>query len=209
MKIVSTSDVPLDELRRFAAGLGPDFESEVDPSQISLRSVDPPSWVNLLADSGWWTALLGASAALYVAELIKEAAKETWRNRGKAIVAAKASGNRLRELAVAIAAWRSQRSALTTLGIGFPVPSEFFSTKLALEGSDPDELAVQLALFIHHLPAVAQLIAEQGLADGSAATGVFLQLREDGALLVSWHDRYTLQVHERTLELRMSNRKDR
>ena len=108
---------------------------------------------------------------------------------------------------VAIAAWRSQRSALTTLGIGLPVPSEFFSTRLVLEGSDPEELAVQLALFIHHLPAVVQLIAEQGLADGNAATGVFLQLREDGALLVSWHDRHTLQVHECALELPVSNQK--
>jgi hypothetical protein len=44
------------------------------------------------------------------------------------------------------------------------------------------------------------LIAEQGLAGDRVATGLFLSLRDDGALLVSWHDRLTLEIHEHILE---------
>jgi hypothetical protein len=202
MKIVSTSDVPLEGLRRFAAKLDPDLEPEVDQRQVFLRSVEPPSWVALLAEASWWQQVLGGAATLYVAELIKEAAKETWRNRAKTIAVAKDSVARLWELAEAIVSWRREQSALTTLGIGLPVPNQFFSTKLVLEGSNASELVAELALFAHHMPALAGLIAEHGLAKDNAATGVSLRLRNDGALLVSWHDPHTLRIQEHTLELR-------
>jgi hypothetical protein len=119
-EIVSTSDVPLGALYRVASKLGPEFEVAVDESQVSLRSNDPPSWVTFLAEASWWTQLLSAYAALYVAELVKEAAKETWRSRQKALIIAKAAGNRLRQLADSIADLRSRLSAPTTLGIGLP-----------------------------------------------------------------------------------------
>ena len=206
MKVISTSDVPLSALRSLADELGEEFELEVDESQVFLRSTDPPSWVTFLAEASWWNKLLGAYAALYVAELVKEAAKETWRSRGKALVAAKSAGHQLRRLAASVAELRSRLSGPTTLGLGLPVPDELFSTRLTLDGTDPDELAIQIALFIHHLPALSQLISTHALADGNAGTGVFLRLRDDGALLVSWHDRHTLKIHEHVLEMRVSGR---
>jgi hypothetical protein len=201
MQIVSTSDVPLPLLHQWASGLDPGFEAAVDQGQVHLRSTDAPSWVTFLAEASWWSKLLAAYAALYVAEIVKEAGKDTWRNRAKALSAAKTAGNRLRELADAVADLRRRVGAPTTLGIGLPVPNEFFSTRLTLEGTDSDELVPQLALFIHHLPALSRFIAEQGLADGRVATGLFLRLRDDGALLVSWHDRLTLEIHEHVLEV--------
>ena len=164
--------------------------------------MEAPSWVTFLAEASWWAKLLGAYAALYVAEIVKEAAKDTWRNRAKALSAAKTAGNRLRDFADAVADMRRRVGVPTTLGIGLPVPNEFFSTRLALEGTDSDELLAQLALFIHHLPALSRFISEHGLTDGRAATGVFLRLRDDSALLISWHDLKTLETHEHVLEVR-------
>jgi hypothetical protein len=201
MKIVSTSDIPLEALREWATELNPEFEAAVDQGQVHLRSIEAPSWVTLLAEASWWTKLLAAYTALYVAEIVKEAAKDTWRNRAKALSAAKIAGNRLRDLADAFADLRRRVGAPTTLGIGLPVPNEFFSTQLTLEGTDSDELLPQLALFIHHLPALSRFISEHGLTDGRVATGVFLRLRDDGDLLISWHDRRSLEIHEHVLDV--------
>src|SRR5688500_6001625 len=103
MRIISTADVPLDSVRDLASDLGTDIPTEVDESQIFMRSTEPPSWVSLLADADMWVKLLGAYAALFVAELVKEAAKDTWRNRGKAVAAAILVRGQLRRLATAIA----------------------------------------------------------------------------------------------------------
>jgi hypothetical protein len=203
MRIVSTSDVPLQDLEEFAGQLRPGLDAEVDTRQVSFRSVDPPSFVTFLAEAPWWVQALAMYAGLYVTELVKEAAKETWRQRGKALVVPKVAGDQLRRLAGAIAALRTRLSDKTTIGVGLPQPSEFFPTRLALEGEDPELVAVQLALFIHHLPALSEFISMHGLAEsGKVATGVFLNLQDDGSLLISWHDSDTLQVREYTLKLR-------
>lgn len=202
MQIVSTSDVPLSLLHEWASELDAGFETAVDQGQVHLRSTEAPSWVTFLAEASWWSQLLAAYAALYVAEIVKEAAKDTWRGRAKALGAAKGAGSRLWELAKAVADLRRRVGAPTTLSIGLPVPNEFFGTRLTLEGSEPDELLPQLALFVHHLPALSRFISEAGLADGRVATGLSLRLRDDGALLVSWHDRQTLDIHEHVLDVR-------
>jgi hypothetical protein len=204
MKVVLTSDVSLPELRHFSNELRTELQVEVEDSQIFLRSAEPPSWVALLANADWWVKGLAAYAALFVAELVKEGAKETWRQRGKALAAATLVGGQLRRLGGAIAALRGRLSARTTIGIGLPVPNDYFTTRLALEGDEPDLLCAQLALFVHHLPALKQLLATHGIAEGGAATGVFLSLQDDGSLLVSWHEAETLKVREHVLPLRQA-----
>lgn len=203
MRIISTADVSLDSVRELANDLGTELPTEVDESQIFMRSTEPPSWVSLLADADVWVKLLGAYAALFVAELVKEAAKDTWRNRGKAVAGAGAIlvRGQLRRLATAIAALRKRLSQRTSIGVGLPVPNDYFSTRLALEGGDPDLLCAQLALFVHHLPAISALVEEHGLAEGGAATGLFLALQDDGSILVSWHDPKTLEIRRKILSL--------
>jgi hypothetical protein len=39
------------------------------------------------------------------------------------------------------------------------------SVRLALEREDPDALVVQLALFVHDLPALSEFVATHGLAE--------------------------------------------
>jgi len=201
MRIISTADVSLDSVRDLASDLGNELPTEVDESQIFRRSTEPPSWVALLADADMWVKLLGAYAALFVAEVVKEAAKDTWRNRGKAVAGAILVRGQLRRLASAIAALRKRLSQRTSIGVGLPVPNDYFSTRLALEGDDPDLLCAQLALFVHHLPAISALVEEHRLAEGGAATGLFLALQDDGSILVSWHDPKTLEIREKLLSL--------
>src|SRR5688572_5048220 len=76
MRVVSSSDVSLLELRHFSNELRTELQVEVEDNQIFLRSAEPPSWVALLANADWWVKGLAAYAALFVAELVKEGAKE-------------------------------------------------------------------------------------------------------------------------------------
>ena len=71
MQIISTSDVSLTLLHQWASELDSGFEAAVDQGQVHLRSTEAPSWVTFLAEASWWTKLLAAYAALYVAEIVK------------------------------------------------------------------------------------------------------------------------------------------
>jgi hypothetical protein len=51
-----------------------------------------------------------------------------------------------------------------------------------------DELAVQIAAFVHHLPALQALIRDEGLTRSTIATGIQLELQPDLSLKASWQD---------------------
>ena len=81
MKALATSDIDPNLLEALRAELAPDIELAIDERSIAMRSVEPPSWIQFFAEAPWWAQALGAYAAVYVAELVKEAGKETWKQR--------------------------------------------------------------------------------------------------------------------------------
>ena len=83
MRALFTSDISLTTLQAVSAELSGDFQLEVDESQIFLRSAEPPSWVTFIAEADWWVKAMAAYAALYIAEIVKEAGKDSWKNRAK------------------------------------------------------------------------------------------------------------------------------
>lgn len=203
MKAVSTGDIDLSVLRETAEELGPEIELEVSDRQIFLKSAEPPSWVTFLADADWWVQAGAAYAALYVAEIIKEAAKESWKNRAKVIsTGVAATGNLMQKFASSLAALRERLGPRTRLEVGLPFPEEYWSTRLEISGSDVAEIALQLALFVHHIPALQALISKQGLDSSSVAAGLRLNLLSDGSLEVSWQDGQTLHRQQRVIPLR-------
>lgn len=201
MRALSTSDVPLETLRELSSELSPDLELEVSESQVVLLSAEPPSWVTFLAEADWWIKPLAAYAALYVAEIVKEAAKDTWKNRGKVIAAVISASNGIKKLATGIAKLRQKLSSNTTIRIALPIQDDYSATRLELLGSDPDDLALQIALFVHHLPGLTALIQSEGL-DGSRVLGaIFLKILPDASLEVSWMDKDSFATQRRVLPL--------
>lgn len=83
MRAYSTSDIPLENLQRFSAELRPDFDIQVDERQMFCKGGVPPSWVVFFTNADWLIKLLGLCAGLNVAEIVKEAGKDTWKNRKK------------------------------------------------------------------------------------------------------------------------------
>jgi hypothetical protein len=173
----------------------------VDEEQVFLLSGDPPSFVTFLAHADWWVRLLAGYAALYVAELVKEAAKDTWKNRARTMSIVKAAGNRIRRFAEGVGQLRGRLSPRTAIAVGLPTPTPFDSTRLTLQGSDTDELALQLSLFVHHLPAVGAFIEAEGLDRERVATAIILKLLDDGSLEVWWQDNDTFEERTHTIRL--------
>src|SRR5688572_16624885 len=92
--ILSTGDIPLETLESVFAEGSTAGLIEVDESQYFFKSVEPPSWVQLIASIEAWQALLGAGLSVYVSSLLAEAGKETWKDR-KDIYKAIGSGSQM------------------------------------------------------------------------------------------------------------------
>ncbi len=201
MKVQSTSDVSLEMLYELRTELSPDLELAVDERQIHLKSVESPSWITFLAEADWWVKIFAVYSALYVAELVKEAAKDTWKNRGRALSAVTATASEIKKLASGIARLRQRLSPKTRIRIALPIPSDYFSTSLELVGSEADELALHIALFVYHLPALMALIESEGLGKGRLLGAVQLKLLQNASLEVSWIDAQSTSRRRTVLSL--------
>ncbi|HEX6284826.1 MAG TPA: hypothetical protein VFZ71_08125, partial [Pyrinomonadaceae bacterium] len=138
-------------------------------------------------------------AALYVAEIVKEAGKDTWKHRAKALSAAVAAANLIKRFGTALASLRRRLPSRTRIEIALPIPDDYFCTRVELIGTDADDLAIQTALFVHHLPALVELMRDEQLDRRNVAGGISLTLLPDASLHVRWQDSDTLREHTRTV----------
>jgi len=202
MRALATSDVPVDALKELSRDLGPDFELAVDDRQIFLKSAAAPSWVTFLASADWWVHVLAAYSAIYIAEIVREAGKQTWKDRARAVAVGVAAGKGIKKLASSLVRFRERLLPQTRLRIALPVPDDYFATSLELLGSDPIDLEIQAALFVHYLPALTTLIQSEQLERGRALAGITLKVLTDASLEVSWVDKKSFAQQRRTLPLK-------
>jgi hypothetical protein len=202
MLVKWTQDVSLDDLRNLGTEFGNDFGIEIDETPRTYKGGTVlPSFVRLYADANWLVQLFGVYAALYVKTIVQEAAKDTWKNRSKIISAAVGAGDRIKQFAVSLARLRKSLAPKTCIEIALPYPDDFDGTILEIVGTDADELAVQLAVFVHYLPALEALISKEGLTRGTVATGIQLFMLPDLSLKVSWQDNGSLKWQIRMLTI--------
>jgi hypothetical protein len=200
MNALATDDIDPALLMRMREELSPDVEMQLDPRVIGLRSVEPPSWVQFFAEAPWWGKALGAYAALYVAEIVKEAGKETWKQRARVAQAVISSTNGLAKFAASLARLRRDLPVRSRLVLGLPVPDDYFGVRFELKGRDEELMAAEIALFVRHVSGIQALIESEALKE--RVTGaVWLTLLERGAMSVSWMDNDSLTIQERVLEL--------
>jgi hypothetical protein len=195
MKITATDDVPDDALQEFRSS----FESDVlapEGGRFFFKSLDAPSWVHVIASLEWWQQALSAAAALYIAEIVKEAAKETWKSRAKILSSAVKSCVEIKNFAGRVAHFKTRLAARTEVVIGLPQPRDYDGTHLTLTAEDPGVVEIELALFVHYLPAVALFLAGQKTKGTSAATGYFLEIRPNADLLIWWFDNESCKRNE-------------
>lgn len=205
MRLISTADVPSEKLYELRKSLRPDIDIEIQDSKVFLLSAEPPSWIQFIANSDWWIKSFAAMSALYVAEIVKEAAKDTWKNRSKIIATTVGSANKIKIFAEKIIQFKSSIKKNTELVLVLPTPHEHRGCSLLLDTKDPHDLSLQLALYIHHLPRVENLIRSNISGPNNIATGVVLSLLPSGALQVSWLDYPSLENQVHILEVELNN----
>ncbi len=199
--ISATEDVSQGVLTELESLVAVDLPVKLNDSRVCLRSAEPPSWINLIAQSDWWVKGLAAYAALYVAEIVREAAKETWKNKGKAVTAVVGASNKLWRLASSLFNAKAKARANTYITIGLPVPDDVYTTLLRTQSTELDDLAVEVALFVHHVPALVQLLRDAGIPEGSAVGWVTAELLPNGSLHVKWLDKESLEERHHVLPL--------
>ncbi|WP_144436323.1 hypothetical protein [Lysobacter antibioticus] len=201
MKIQRTSDVALVQIDDLYRDLRPYMNVEIDSEVVGYKSTDAPSWIKLAAELSWWQQGLSAYAALYIAELVKEAAKESWRARGKIVSGIFSGANSLRAIARAIMRSVSTYETKAEIILFLPEPDRYFGTGLRLLPNSSEDLEVQLALFVHYLPKIKEVIDRNSAVNCSPATGYFLQIIDDGGLLIEWFHATTLEKQSEILPL--------
>ena len=133
---------------------------------------------------------------------IREAAKETWKNRDKVFgVIKNAGGSGIKRLAAAIAKIRPSLSPRTQVYIGLPIPSELIASRFELLGADPEDLFLQVLVFTIHLPALIALMRSEGLDAGGSLGPLQLKLLDDCSLEVTWLGRESGKKHSHTVPL--------
>jgi hypothetical protein len=197
----STGDVSVDVLREWSRNVDIGVPLNVRQDQTFMRSAEPPSWVQILGESSEWLQAFRTAAAVYVAEIIREAAKETWKNRNEIRIAITDATTALFRFASKIIELRKKLAARTVIDVGVPIPEKFYGIRFALPPSDdPTVVALDIALFVHYLPEVLQAIHDERIAE-QAVAGIVLALRSDGSLEMGWHDSGTNRPRSRVFTL--------
>lgn len=199
MKALATSDIDPNVLESLRHELSPDLELVLDKRSIMLRSAEPPSLIQFFAEGQWWLKALGAYAALYVAEIVKEAGKETWKNRTKILRVSVAAGDKILKFARALTKMRESLPVRSKLVLGLPVPDEYFGVRYELVAREADLMASEIALFVSYIPQIEKLVVSEGLRKGNVTGPLMLTTCDDLTLKVTWMDRKSLTIEERAL----------
>jgi hypothetical protein len=188
MVLVATEHVPEGPLVAFRELVAAQFHVELETVRVHLRSNDAPSWVQVLADSPWWQLAFGTAAAQYVAELIKEAARETWTARASAIGALVDATNHLRRFVAQVTKLQRELPAETRVSLGLSDPEGFAEVSFALSLDETHRCELSVALVVHHMRELMGLIQSHHAKDIHPPTGYSAQLDPDGSLRVRWHN---------------------
>ncbi|MFZ6769779.1 hypothetical protein ACO0LM_22225 [Undibacterium sp. Di26W] len=199
MKVHSTSDIFLDNLKEPASALPSEWNVEVVDEQMFFKSMDVPSWVSIVAEAPWWVQFLAASASVYFSGIISEAGKDTWKNRENIAKTIRQTPSAIARLAEFIVIAQSVGNSKTFVILAIPFPNEHSSVSLKLEYSSALELEFLIALFVRHIPELEALWKKENIFPNDIVSGMQLEFGDDCSLLVSWMDRQSLSRHERVL----------
>jgi len=201
IQVNSTADVPLETLRELAATLAPGLVVRVEDRQFFFKSMQAPSWVSFVADADFWIKAFGAYAAIYAAELVKQAATATWRVLANRVAGAE-RGDPLVRFADEIQKLQAAVSADTRIELALPIPDDdHWTTRLEIRTREAADIAAEVSLFVRHLPAIRKVIADFDLAK-KARSGIKLELLDDGDMAVTWMDSAATQEKTVVISLR-------
>ena len=201
MRVLANAEIPASAMAAFKNELEGVIGVDDTSDRVMQLSLDPPAWINLVERTELWHAAFGAVAAVYVAELVKEAAKATWKVAALTVSAAAGAATKLAKLGAGSLALKLSLGERSEVHISIPQTNEYFSARLNLSTDSPEVLQAELALFVTHLPAVVALAGQHKTDNSPPATGYFLSINEDLSLSIVWFDGKSLERNELQIPL--------
>jgi len=196
LKILSTRNISLDSLYSFKYELSPTFDIEIDEGQFFYKSLEPPSWLTFIAEADWWIQALAGIATLYVTEIIKELTKYTLKSIRKKISSRSADNDPINLFSTNISKLVKNLPPNTDIILALPIPDSYNPTSLKIISSDINDISIQIALFIHHLPKLMRLIDSEKILQKRILGSIYLELQDDASLKISWKDiDFTSHLH--------------
>jgi hypothetical protein len=191
MRLIVTTEIPPNVRHDLLVDWQPLGGLEQAP-EISLKSPEAPSYIQIMADALQWVTLLKVAATLVLSsalsELAKEAAKDIYQHKeqiGRALLNAAAAPLRLATAAVKKARDNSPRCSLA---IGFPLPDEVMGTVLCLDADSEEEIALLIARFVVRAETMEQLIQAEIAAGRRPIGHVRIIPTDSGGFLLRWMD---------------------
>ena len=164
-----------------------------EPRFISVRSVDPPSVLQLLGDPVDWLPLKAAAAA-YLLTLAKRAGDATW-DWGTSLF----NSNKVKPLASVaktLATAAARVDGEVTIFVGLNIPDDHFGTAISIKPGDPEEGARVLASFIVHVEQISKAMQAEIEAGHTPLRSARIELQDDGSLLIRWVAQADFSRHE-------------
>lgn len=203
LKIQSTENIPLEIVKNIESELSQVLDVKAQEQQFFHKAADPPTWITFIAETEWWQKALVAGTAIYITTLIQEAAKSTWKMISKTISRKNSRQNPIIVLADNISSSQKHLPPRTQIFLSIPIPDEYNSSALELTLGSSEEIAMQVALFAHHLPELMHLIRNEISPDDRILGSFQLTLLDDGALKIVWKT-MSFDLQTRILKLQES-----
>jgi hypothetical protein len=192
MRLIVTADIPSDVRQELLVDWEPLGYLE-QAHEISLKSPEAPSYIQIMADALQWVTPLKVAAtwvlSSFLSQLAKDAAKDIYQHKeqiGRALANAAAAPLRLAAAALKRARDRSPRCSLA---IGLPLPNEVTGTVVWLDPDSEEEIALLIARFVMRAETIEQLIQAE-IAGGRPPLGhVQVVPTDSGGFLLRWMDR--------------------
>lgn len=203
--IITTEDIQEEVVEQLTVDLKGILPIE-DSERYMMRSTDPPSWICLLFGVPIWYANLGPSVDTFLHRLANDAAgdiwQEIWANKDKISAALKDAVPPLRRVVTALrkARERSKPSTSIDIGIPHPDPKNLNYIQLPLRCASEEETALSLAVFVDRMPKIDALLHQEFENNKGFVGTVYIEIKENGVVVISWNDRVTQKLEERKLE---------
>jgi len=104
------------------------------------------------------------------------------------------AANKVKLFAEKVVRLKKKLPERTDIVVALPIPNDYFGVRLTLSVDDADLLAYQIALFVSHMPRLIEAIRNEKLDGPRVATGLFLELQDNGDLKVTWFNRESLEL---------------
>ena len=157
------------------------------PQIYFMRSVDPPSFIQLLGDVAAWLPLY-LPAKAFLDTFGKLAAEAAWDKAGRVWdkIVNKEELKSLTDVATILVTAKENIDGKVDIRLGLNIPDDRRGTEISITSTDPEMVAYELATFLVHVEPLSKAMQEEIAAGREPFGPASIKILEDGSLLVNW-----------------------